>query len=382
VLGSRDLKSHFLLDPEIAFLNHGSFGACPRPVFEAYQRYQRELEREPVDFLQRTFPPMMRAARGSLARFLGCGADDVSFVRNATYGMNLAARSVRVGAGDTVVSTDLEYGAVDRMWQTICNESGAKLVRANIPLPAASPDEVVEAVAEHLDSSVRVASFSHIAAEAGQRFPVERLVRLAAEAGTVSVVDGAHAPGQLPLDLATLGADFYVGNCHKWMLSPKGAAFVYASEEWASKIRPPVVSWGDISEGTSSLLLENEWQGTADISAFLAVADAIEFLEQHRWLDEIVPRCAQLISDADLALLGATGQESLYQSAELRLPQISTYRLPDCDHRALHADLYHRFQVEVPVFETPHGCLLRVSVQGYNSASDLERLVAALEELL
>ena len=158
-----------------------------------------------------------------------------------------------------------------------------------------------------------------------------------AETGAVSVIDGAHAPDQLPLDLAALDADFYVGNCHKWMLAPKGAAFFYAAKRWADTIRPPVIGWGNISEGTSALLLENEWQGTFDISAFLAVADAIAFARSHRWFDEVVPRCGRLL---------------------------------DQNH-----------QIEVPVATGDHGTSLRVSVQAYNEASDLERLVAALSAL-
>jgi isopenicillin-N epimerase len=375
------VKSEFLLDPEIAFLNHGSFGACPRAVFEAYQRYQRELEREPVDFLQRTYNERMQAARANLAEFLGCGQDDVSFVRNATYGLNLVARSVGLKEGDIVVSTDLEYGAVDRMWQTLCDEEGARFVRVGIRLPVSDPTEVVEAIRPHLGGA-KALSFSHIAAETAQVFPVKALVDLAAAEGVISVVDGAHAPGQLPVDLKSIGADFYVGNCHKWMCAPKGAAFVYADARWAEQgIRPPIVGWGHISAGSSSLLLENEWQGTSDVSAFFAVADAIEFQREHRWADEVVPKCERLLAEATPALLEVTGQESLYTHADMRPPQLATFRLPPGEYPELHSDLFHKYKVEVPVFPTAHGFVIRVSVQAYNDAEDLERLVVALREL-
>jgi isopenicillin-N epimerase len=376
------LKNEFLLDPEIAYLNHGSFGACPRSVFESYQRYQRELEREPVDFLQRTFRTRMRSAREALAGFLRCEPGNVVLVRNATHGMNLVATSLSLGRGDTVLVTDHEYGAIDRMWRVICGETGAKLVRAAVPLPAASPGAIVEAFARHLDPSVRVVSFSHISSATAQVFPARSLVQLAAAAGAITVVDGAHAPGQLPLDLPALGADFYIGNCHKWMLAPKGAAFVHAADRWVDRVRPPVVSWGNISEGTSALLLENEWQGTSDVSPMLAVADAIRFLEQHRWFEKVVPRCTGLLEDATPALLSVTGQDDLYLSPEIRPPQLAAFRLPGGDHSSLHADLFRRHKVEVPVFDTPHGCLFRVSVQAYNDASDLGRLAGALSDLL
>jgi isopenicillin-N epimerase len=376
------LKSEFLLDPEIAYLNHGSFGACPRPVFEAYQSYQRELEREPVDFLQRTFRARMRAARECLAGFLQCDSDNLAFVRNATYGMNLAARSLPLGPGDTVLITDQEYGAVDRMWRTICAETGATLVRAAIPLPASSPEAIVEAVARHLDPSVRVLSFSHLSSESAHLFPIKPLLALAAEAGAISVVDGAHAPGQVPVDLRALGPDFYVGNCHKWMLAPKGAAFVFAADQWVDRIRPPVVSWGTISEGTSALLLENEWQGTIDISSLLAVADAIKFHEQHRWFEQVVPRCTRLIEEATPALLAVTGQDSLYACPELRPPQLATFRLPPGDRSTLHSELYHRHKVEIPIVGKADQFYFRVSVQAYNEAADLQRLADALADLL
>jgi isopenicillin-N epimerase len=376
------LKHEFLLDPGIAYLNHGSFGACPRRVFEAYQRYQRDLEREPVDFLQRHFPEKMRIARSALAEFLHCGADDIAFVRNATYGMNLVARSLRLGRGDVVLITDHEYGAVDRMWRFVAEETGAELVRVPVSLPAASPEAMVDAFRQRIDSSVRVMAIPHIAAEPALLVPVGRLVRLAREAGVVSVVDGAHAPGQVPIDLGALGADFYVGNCHKWLMSPKGAGFVFAAPHQADRVRPPIIGWGTISEGSSALLLENEWQGTSDISAFLAVGDAIAFLQEHDWFGTVVPACARLLEESSDALLEVTGQESLYASPDLHAPQMASFRLPPGGFPSLHADLFGKHQVELPVFSNPHGEFFRVSVQAYNSAGDLRRLEEALRGLL
>ena len=376
------MKSEFLLDPGIAYLNHGSFGACPRPVFAAYQRYQRELELEPVDALQRHFPEKMQLARTCLARFLGCDADEVAFVRNATYGMNLVARSLPIGAKDTVLTTDHEYGAVDRMWQAICKETGATLKRVQIPLPAASEQDLIKAVSDQVDSSVRVLSFSHITSGSSLRFPAARLVSLAADAGVISVIDGAHAPGQLPLEIGKLNADFYVGNCHKWLLSPKGAAFVHVAEKWADHIRPPIVSWGNISRGSTALLLENEWQGTADISAALAVSDAIAFLEEHNWFDTVIPGCTRLLSKASSSLLEITGQHDIYGSAKLRAPQMASFLLPEGDCSDLHSRLFEEYQVELPVFNAPQGNLFRVSLQAYNTEEDIARLVSALGDLL
>ncbi len=376
------MKSEFLLAPEIAYLNHGSFGACPRPVFAAYQRYQRELEREPVNFLQRHFPEKIHLARVGLAGFLKCNADQLAFVRNATYGMNLVARSLPIGAGDTVLTTDHEYGAVDRMWQAICTETGAKLKRVQIPLPVLCAQDLIDAVTENMDSSVRVLAFSHITSASSMRFPAEELVGLAANAGIISVIDGAHAPGQLPLEIGQLNADFYVGNCHKWLLSPKGAAFVHVASRWVDHIRPPIVSWGNISKGSTALLLENEWQGTADISAALAVTDAIVFLEGHDWFNAVIPDCSRLLDRASSSLLEITGQHDIYGSDELRAPQMASFLLPEGDHSGLHSRLFDEYQVELPVFTAPQGNLFRVSLQAYNTEGDITRLTAALGDLL
>ena len=376
------MKPEFLLAPEIAYLNHGSFGACPRTVFEAYQDYQRELELEPVNFLQRHFPEKMQLARVKLADFLHCHADQVTFVRNATYGMNLVARSLPIGNGDTILTTDHEYGAVDRMWEALCSETGAKLKRVQIPLPVECSQDLIDAIVEQIDSSVRVLTFSHITSASSLRFPVEELVNVAAKAGIISVIDGAHAPGQVPLNLDRLNADFYVGNCHKWLLSPKGAAFVHTSARWTDQIRPPIVSWGNISKGTSSLLLENEWQGTADISATIAVADAIAFLESHHWFDKVIPDCSRLLQKATKDLLEITAQHEIYGSEELRAPQMASLMLPQGDFANLHAQLFDDYQVEIPVFATSYGNLFRVSLQAYNTEDDVLRLCSALKDLL
>jgi isopenicillin-N epimerase len=376
------LKPEFLLTPEIAYLNHGSFGACPRTVFKAYQDYQRELELEPVNFLQRHFPEKMQLARVKLAGFLHCHADQIAFVRNATYGMNLVARSLPIGNGDTVLTTDHEYGAVDRMWQTLCSETGAKLKRVQIPLPVRCNQDLIDAIVEQIDSSVRVLTFSHITSASSLRFPVEELVNVAAKAGIISVIDGAHAPGQISLDLDRLNADFYVGNCHKWLLSPKGAAFVHVAGKWTDHIRPPIVSWGNISKGSNALLLENEWQGTADISATLALADAIAFLENHDWFNEVIPNCTRLLNRATSCLLEITGQHDIYGSAELRSPQMASFLLPEGDHSGLHSRLFEEYQVELPVFAAPQGNLFRISLQAYNTEGDITRLAAALQDLL
>lgn len=205
------MRDLFLLDPDVVFLNHGSFGACPRPVFERYQAWQLELEREPVDFIMRRLTGLLAEARAALAAYVGAAPDDLTFVPNATTGVNMAARSLDLQPGDEVLSTWLEYGACDLAWEAICAQAGARYVRAETPLPLG---DVVEALFARQTHRTRVVYASHVTSETGVLLPIEEIVGRARDAGLVTIVDGAHAPGQVPLALESLGADFYAGNCH------------------------------------------------------------------------------------------------------------------------------------------------------------------------
>ncbi len=247
----------FLLDPEVTYLNHGSYGACPAPVFARYQELQRELERNPSLFLARRFDELMAGSRASLAAFVGARPDDLVFVPNATAGLNAVIRSLRLEPGDEVVTTRHEYGAVTRTWEF----AGATLVHAE-------PEEVAGAIGPR----TRAVSISHITSPTALVLPVEEICAAARAAGVLAIVDGAHVPGQLPLDLERLGADIYAGNCHKWLSAPKGAAFLWARPEHQEWIDPLVVSWG-YDEGFTR---RHGWQGTRDPAAALAVPAAID----------------------------------------------------------------------------------------------------------
>ena len=209
------LRDQFLLCPGGIFLNHGSFGACPRPVFEAYQAWQEELERDPSGFFAHR-AELMRDARAALGAYVGADADDLVFVSNATTGINVVARSLDLAPGDEVLSTDHEYGALDRTWQFISRRRRARYVRQPVPLPVTSGAQVVEAVWAGVTDRTRALFLSHVTSSTAIILPVAPLVRRARQAGIITIVDGAHAPGQIPLDLDGLGVDFYVGNCHKW----------------------------------------------------------------------------------------------------------------------------------------------------------------------
>jgi isopenicillin-N epimerase len=245
-------------------------------VLEDYQRWQRELERRPVEFLARRWNALLAESRGALAAYLGARAEDLVFVPNATTGMNTLARSLALGPDDEVLTTEHEYGAVDLTWEA----TGARVVRR----PA-------ESLWEGLTEQTRVLSVSHVASPTGAILPVAELCARAREVEILSVVDGAHAPGHVPVDLAALGADAYAGNCHKWMCAPKGAGFLWVREELQPRIDPLVVSWGWPEQEFAD---RHGWQGTRDPAAWLAVPAAIEFQQEWEW-DEVRSRSHALV---------------------------------------------------------------------------------------
>ena len=370
-----ELRRDFLLDPDVAFLNHGSFGACPRPVFERYQHWQRELEREPVDFIQRRLPDLLADARAELARYLGAAPADLAFVANATTGVNVAARALDLGPGDEVLTTDLEYGACDLAWEWLCRRTGARYVRATIPLPLDGPAAVTEALFAGATERTRVVYISHVTSATALVLPVEEIVARARELGLITIVDGAHAPAQVPLHVDALGADFYAGNAHKWLMAPKGAGFLHARPEWHERLDAPIVSWG-YEEG-HSFSERIELQGTRDCAAWLAVPDAIRYQAERDW-DDARARCHRLVCEARRALCELLGTEPL--APEEMLAQMATVELPRPDPE-LSDRLFRNHRVEAPTMR-PGDSRLRVSVAAYTTEAEIERLlVACVREL-
>jgi isopenicillin-N epimerase len=371
-----DLRDEFLLDQSVTFLNHGSFGACPRAVFERYQHWQLELERQPVLFLGRRLEELLAEARAALGAYVGADPGDLVFVPNATTGVNVAARALGLRAGDEVLTTNLEYGALDLTWEHVCAEVGATYVRTPIRLPVESAEEIVEEVWAGVGARTRVLFVSHHTSSTALTLPVAELCRRARDAGLRTVVDGAHVPGHLPLDLRSLDADYYAGNCHKWLGAPKGAGFLYVRRELQRDIHPLVISWG--YEGDDpGFLSRHEKQGTRDPSAYLTVPDAIEWQSRHDW-DAVRLRCHELARAARTEL----DLEPLAPDSPEFFRQMVTLRLPDGAPEDLQERLYDEHRIEVPVFDHGAGRLIRPSFQGYNDADDLERLRVALDALL
>jgi isopenicillin-N epimerase len=368
------MRDLFVLDPALVFLNHGSFGACPRAVLDEYQRVQREIERNPVEALSlyRGFPGAIASVRQRLAEYVGADPANVVLVPNATTGVNLVARSLALRPGDEVVSTTHEYGGNDLLWQWVCERAGARYITVDTT-PSRAADELLAAVTER----TRVLFVSHVSSSTALRFPAEEICRRAREAGVPVLVDGAHAPGHLDLDLEALDADWYTGNCHKWLCAPKGAGFLHVRHERQAELEPVAVSWDWPLEVWAD---RHRWHGTRDPSPYLAVPAAIDFQRAHGW-EDVRRRCRALALRARRELSEALGTEPLAER-EHDVLQMVTVRLPPCDPFELGVRLAHERRIEV-LAQNWHGQpILRASFQGYNDEDDLEALLAALRREL
>ncbi|HEU0303842.1 MAG TPA: aminotransferase class V-fold PLP-dependent enzyme [Gaiellaceae bacterium] len=367
------LRTDFLLDPAIAHLNHGAFGATPRPVLERQRELRDELERDPIEFLGRRLPERLADVRSALAAYLGVEEPGrLVLAANSTTALNAVASSLALGTGDEIVVTDREYGAMRLLWEEIARRTGATLVPAALPMPAVETSQLADAVWSAVTPRTRVLFFSHVTSETAIVLPAGELCRRARAAGILCVVDGAHGPGQLPLDLDDLGADAYAGNGHKWLCAPKGSAFLYARDELHEALRPTVVSWG-WREGLQDRF---GWSGTDDPTAVLALPAAIEYQEAHDW-PAVRERCAALARETQRELVERVGAEPAAKD-ELQAPQMVAFAIPHEDPEGLQRALRERHRVEIPVREVDGRTIVRLSVQGYTSESDCARLVDAL----
>jgi isopenicillin-N epimerase len=388
-LQTLDFQQLWTLDPSVTFLNHGSFGACPKAVLAVQQSLRSQLEQEPLRFFGREWEPLLNNTRSRLAEFVGADIQDLVFVNNATTGVNSVLRSLAFSDEDEILTTNHEYNACRNALDFIASRTGARIVIAQIPFPIDSPQQVIAAVMKRVSAKTRLALLDHITSQTGLIFPIQQLVEELQQRGVDTLIDGAHAPGMIPLNLREIGATYYTGNCHKWLCAPKGAAFLYVQRDKQSKIRPLTISHGANSPRTDKtrFQLEFDWTGTDDPTAYMCVPDAIAFMGSllpGGW-SELMQRNHQLVLEGrkilcqTLGILPPCPDEMIGSMAVIPMPTAW-----DNHHfMSVHDELFDKFGIQVQVIPWPEKprLLVRISAQMYNTREQYVYLAKALIEL-
>lgn len=367
----------FLLEPDMVYLNHGAFGATPARVLQAAADWRLQMERQPMRFMLQELPPALRAAADRLAAQLGAQGQDLVFLENATSGVNAVVRSIGLAPGDQVLMFDHGYPACINAAQWACEQAGASIVTARVPFPGTSAAGIVDAVRAALGPRVKLAILDHVTSGSAVITPIAELVALCHQAGVPVLVDGAHVPGMLPLDLEALDADYYVGNCHKWLLAPKGCALLWARRNRQAGLHPTTISHG-LDQGFT---VEFDWVGTRDHSPWLALTAALDLRDElgEAWIQEhnraLAWEGASLLADAwgcEIPVPQALAGAIVSLPAPVSLPP--TWEAA----RALQDRLWDEHRIVVPGFPIGDGVWLRISAQIYNGVGDYERLARAL----
>jgi isopenicillin-N epimerase len=383
-MNSFDIRDLFLLQKDIAFLNFGSFGACPKPIFEDYQKWQMELEIEPAQFIQVNGPVYLKQSREALAKYLNCAdANDLVYVTNPSYGTNIITKSLKLNPGDEILTTNLEYGAADKAWEYYCKKAGAKYVRQNITLPVTTKEKFIEEFFAGLSSKTKLIFISEITSTTALKFPVKEICEIAKQKGLMTFVDGAHSVGHIPVDLSRLKADIYTGACHKWMMTPKGSSFLYVKKEFQDLFDPLLVSWGyDAMFPSDSKFLDyHQMQGTRDFSAFLTIPKSIEFMNQYNWT-EIAASCRKMVRENAQRFCDLLGSKPLCPVTDEWLGQMFSIPITTAEPEKLQRHLFVKYKVEIPVMRHGDKTYLRYSINAFNSQNDLDRLYNALKEII
>jgi isopenicillin-N epimerase len=378
----QNLEQFFLLRKDITFLNFGSFGACVKPVFEQYQNFQLELEQEPVQFITVNGLKYLEAAREALGNYIHCHKDDVVYVTNPSYAVNAIAKSFELKPGDEILTTDLEYGACDKTWNYYCEKAAAKYVRQHIPLPLQSKEEFIKAFFKGLTDKTKLIFISHITSTTGLRLPVEEICAIAKEKGIMTFVDGAHAPGQVPLNLEDSPFDIYTGACHKWMMTPKGSSFLYVKKEYQPMVDPLVVSWGykALFPSASTFIDYHQMNGSRDYSAFLTIPRAIQFMNEHNW-EQVTAEYRQLVQANAIPFCELLGATPLAPVTDDFILQLYSAEIKTTEPEKLHRHFFDQYKIEIPVMRHGDKVYLRYSINACNKQADLDTLFDAVREI-
>ena len=385
-----NLKSLFQLDPDITFLNHGSYGACPRPVFEDYQKWQVMIEQHPVKFMQDDIYQYLDESRSSLGNYINCNKNDLIYVPNPTHAVANIIKKVNLDIGDEVLSTDLEYGSCDRMWFYEAQQKGFIYNRSKVSLPIIDKESFCNDFWKNATEKTKYIFISQITSSTGMILPIPEIVLEAKSRGIKTIIDGAHVPAHIDLDINDFDPDYYVGACHKWLCCPKGVSFLYVKKDQQENIQPQIMSWGwgeeyeefkDSTQLKSSSRFINifQWQGTRDMSAFLTVPKAIEFQEKYDW-DSVRNRRKKMIIDARNKISTVTNLPKI--CPDDWLGQMASFLFPADDVAELKKSLYNDYQIEIPAMSYNGYSALRISIQANNSEDEVDYLVETLKKFI
>ncbi|MBT3252693.1 MAG: aminotransferase class V-fold PLP-dependent enzyme [Candidatus Marinimicrobia bacterium] len=381
-----NIRSEFLLDPDTHYLNHGSFGACPREVFEDYQNWQRILEKNPIDYYTRQLKGLfgkeasgpLEKARTDLAQFVNADAEGMIFTPNVTVALNAIANSIELNANDEVLTTDHEYGTILATWARKCLQNDAVLTEMKVDLPVATKAEFVDYFWKHVTPRTKVILMSHITSATALVLPVREICRRARKAGIITVIDGAHAVGQIDLDVEGINADFYTSNCHKWMLTPKGTAFLHVHATQREAFEPLVISWAEINQPSFSL--RHEMWGTRDMAAFLSIPAAIKFRKKHEWETRNF-EAQKLLHDYRDRFSDTFGRKTICDHTWLA--QIASVLLPEKIKAGdLWRYLWEEYRIEAMITGWRDEIILRLSFNAYNTRDELDLLLSAIQKFI
>ncbi|MAD51187.1 MAG: aminotransferase class V-fold PLP-dependent enzyme [Candidatus Marinimicrobia bacterium] len=375
------MKELYHLDPSITFLNHGSFGACPKPVFEVYQNWQRKLEQQPVEFMAIKVYDHLEEARHALGYYVGCHGDDLIFVTNPTTAVNTVIRSLDLGLDDEVLMTNMEYGSLVRTWEHYAQDKGFSIVQQFTPVPLTTHEDYIEHFWKAVTERTKIIYLSEITSSTGLILPVVAICKKAKEAGIMTIVDGAHVPAHIPLNIAEMDPDVYVGACHKWLSAPKGSSFLYVKKSLQETIEPLIISWGsEVDRSPSPFIYESQYQGTWDPSAFLTVPAAIQFQQEHDW-NSVRERSRALNRKTRDRIYEIIDSEPICPNTEEWLGQMASIITNIENGLDFKRRLMDEYKIEIPVFPWGDKILFRTSFNAYNDEKDADRLIEVLGEL-
>jgi len=375
------MKDQYLLNNNIIFLNHGSFGACPKPVFNEYQQWQSLIENQPVQYFSEDIYNYLRKSREDLSNFISCDEDDIIFIPNPTTAINSIIRSLKFNTSHEVLTSNHEYGAMVRAWEWFSKDKGYNLIPFKLKLPFTTKRNFLDDFWKGVTNNTKIIFISHITSPTAIIFPIKEICQRAKKEGILTIIDGAHAPGHIDLHISSFDPDIYIGACHKWLSAPKGSSFMYVKKEIQNLIDPLIISWGkEVDPSPSPFIYENQYQGTRDFSPFLSVSSAISFQKHNNW-EIIKERCRELTKQTLLSLQDILKTDLLCPVNDRWLAQMASIQLPDIDPSIIKNTLLKNYKIEIPIFQWENNNMLRFSFNAYNDQDDSNALIDAFEDI-